>query len=64
MRLQGSPASFACLIDYCMCGLKGVPTYIDVVFCHARTHEENLVILEEICKYGLKLNIRLLTLDT
>ena len=37
MGLQGNPASFAHLIDYCMRGLQGVLTYIDDVLCHAKT---------------------------
>ena len=61
MGLQDSPASFANLIDYYMCDLKGVLTYIKDVLCHARTYEEHLVILEQfflrLCKYGLQRNI-------
>ena len=61
MGLQGSPASFARLIDYCMRGLKGVLTYIDDILSHAKTHEQHLGQLESVFlrlrKYGLKLNV-------
>ena len=61
MGLQGSSASFARLIDYCMRGLPGVLTYIDDVLCHAKTHEEHLQVSENVFlrlrKYGLKLNV-------
>ena len=48
MGLQGSPASFARLIDYCMRGLQGILTYIDDVLCHAKSHEEHLQVLEKV----------------
>ena len=56
MGLQGSPASSARLVDYCMRGLQGVLTYIDDVLCHARSHEEHLQVVEKVFlrlrKYG------------
>ena len=62
MGLQGSPSSFARLIDYCMRGLKTVICYIDDVLCHSKTHEEHLQTLEKILlrlrKYNLKLNVK------
>ena len=61
MGLQGSPASFARLMDHVMRQLKGVLTYIDDVLVHSRTHEEHLERLEQVLlrlrKYGLKLNV-------
>jgi hypothetical protein len=39
MGLQGSPASFACLMDYVMRGILGVLTYIDDVLVHNKGHE-------------------------
>jgi len=61
MGLQGSPASFARLIDYVMRGLEGVLTYIDDILVHARGHEEQLRRLEmaflRLRKYNLKLNV-------
>jgi hypothetical protein len=60
MGLQGSPASFARLMDYIMMGLTNVLTYIDDVLLHTETHEQQLERLEEVLlrlrKYGLKLN--------
>lgn len=60
MGLQGSPASFARLMDYVMTGLKNVLTYIDDVLCHDRSHETHLRTLEQVFlrlrRYGLKLN--------
>jgi hypothetical protein len=60
MGLQGSPASFACLMDYIMRGIQGVLTYIDDVLVHNKGHEEHLRTVEEVLlrlrKYGLKLN--------
>jgi hypothetical protein len=61
MGLQGSPASFARLMDFIMKGLKGVLTYIDDVLVHTEDHEGHLVLLEDtllrLRKYGLKLNV-------
>ena len=58
MGLQGSPASFARLIDYMMRGLKNVLTYIDDVLVHSPSHTEQLVQLENVFlrlrKYNLK----------
>ena len=39
LGLQGSPASFARLIDYVMGGLSGVLTYIDDVLVYTPDHE-------------------------
>ena len=47
MGLQGSPASFARLIDYVMRGLPGVLTYIDDVLVHTPDHETQLALLEQ-----------------
>ena len=61
MGLQGSPASFARLIDYVMRGLRGVLTYIDDVLVHTSTQDGHLEQLEEVFlrlrKYNLKLNV-------
>ena len=60
MGLQGSPASFARLIDYVFRGIKGVITYIDDVLTHSKGHEQQLKTLEDtllrLRKYNLKLN--------
>ena len=60
MGLQGSPASFARLIDYVFRGIRGVITYIDDVLTHSKGHEQQLKTLEEtllrLRKYNLKLN--------
>ena len=61
MGLQGSPASFARLIDYTMQGLQGVLTYINDVLGHTFDHESQLALLEKtflrLRKYNLKLNV-------
>jgi hypothetical protein len=61
MGLQGSPASFARLMDYIMRGIKGVLTYIDDILVHSTNHKEHLTHLEEVLwrlrRYGLKLNV-------
>ena len=61
MGLQGSPASFARLIDYVMRDLCGVLTYIDDVLVHTCDHEAQLKLLEQylprLRKYNLKLNV-------
>jgi hypothetical protein len=58
--LQGSPTSFARLMDYVMGGILGVLPYIDDVLVHNRGHEEHLKTVAEVLlrlrKYGLKLN--------
>ena len=68
MGLQGSPASFARLMDHVMRGITRVLTYIDDVLVHARSHEELLPKLEEtflrLRKYGLKLNVEKLIFGT
>jgi hypothetical protein len=38
MGLQGSPASFARLMDFVMTGVKGIITYIDDILVHSRDH--------------------------
>ena len=61
MGLQGSPASFARLMDYIMRGAHGVLTYIDDVLVHSVGHVEHTRHLEEVLwrlrRYGLKLNV-------
>jgi putative transposase len=61
MGLQGSPASFARLIDYIMRGIREVLTYIDDILVHTRDHASHLESLEKVFlrlrKYGLKLNV-------
>jgi hypothetical protein len=61
MGLQGSPASFARLMDFVMTGVKGIITYIDDILVHSHDHEQHLKTLEEVLwrlrKYGLKLNV-------
>ena len=60
MGLQGSPASFARLIDYVFRGITGVITYIDDVLTHSKGHQDQLMVLEQtllrLRKYNLKLN--------
>ena len=60
MGLQGSPASFARLMDFIMAGLSNTLTYIDDLLVHSKEHEEHLRQLEEVMlrlrRYGLKLN--------
>ena len=60
MGLQGSPASFARLMDYIMRSLAGVITYIDDLLVHSGSHQEHLRHLEAVLlrfrKYGLKIN--------
>ena len=46
MGLQGSPASFARLIDCCMREIPGVLTYIDDVLVHCPDHPSQLETLE------------------
>jgi hypothetical protein len=61
MGLQGSPASFARLIDYCVRGLVGVIAYIDDMLVHTTDHPSQVETLERVLlrlrKYNLKLNI-------
>jgi hypothetical protein len=61
MGLQGSPASFARLMDFVMTGVKGIIMYIDDILEHSRDHEQHLKSIEEVLwrlrKYGLKLNV-------
>ena len=58
MGLQGSPASFARLIDYVFRGINGVITYIDDFLTHSRGHQDQLKVLEQtllrLRKYNLK----------
>jgi hypothetical protein len=60
MGLQGSPASFARLIDFVMRGLTGVLRYIDNVLVHTGGHKEMLQQLEgtllRLRRFGLKMN--------
>jgi hypothetical protein len=46
MGLQGSPESFARLMDYVMRGILGVLTYIDNVLVHNKGHEDHLRTVE------------------
>ena len=61
MGLQGSPASFARLIDYVFREISGVIMYIDDVLTHRKGHHEQLKILEQtllrLRKYNLELNL-------
>ena len=61
MGLQGSPASFARLMDYVMQGLHSVLTYIDDVLVHSQTHEAHLKHLEAALlrfrKFGMRINV-------
>ena len=62
MGLQGSPASFSRLMDYCMRGLANVLTYIDDVLVHTKGHARHLEVLRNVFlrlrKYNLKLNVK------
>ena len=61
MGLQGSPASFCKLIQYCMRELPGVLCYIDDILQHhadLKTHVETLeLVFLRLRKYGMKLNV-------
>lgn len=61
MGLQGSSSSFAMLVDFVLRGVKGISSYIDDVLTFSDTHENQLVVLEEVFlrfrKYGLKINM-------
>jgi hypothetical protein len=61
MGLQGSPASFARLMDFLMRGLTGVLTYIDDVLVHTGCHKEMLQQLEgtllRLRQFDLKMNV-------
>jgi hypothetical protein len=61
MGLQGSPASFARLMDFVMRGLTGVLTYIDEVLVHTGCHKEMLQQLEgtllRLRRFGVKMNV-------
>ena len=48
MGLQGSPASFARLIDHVMRGLHGVICYIDDVLIHTENHTTHIAGLREV----------------
>ena len=60
MGLQGSPASFARLIDHVMRGAAGVIAYIDDVLVHSVDHKEHLRRLKEVFlrlrRFNLKAN--------
>jgi ribonuclease HI len=62
MGLQGSPASFARLMDHVMRGVNDCLTYIDDVLVHSRTMEAHLASLEEallrLRRFGMKLNVQ------
>ena len=58
MGLQGSPASFARLIDYVFRGIKGVITYIADVLTHSKGYEEQLRLLEETLLWLRRYNLR------
>ena len=61
MGLQGSPASFCKLIQYCLRDLPGVLCYIDDLLQHTRDLPTHLSTLElvflRLRKYGMKLNV-------
>ena len=59
MGLQGSPASFARLIDYVFRGISGVITYFDDVLTHSNGHEKQLKLLEETLLRLRKNNLKL-----
>ena len=62
MGLNGSPSTFARLMDWVMTGLENILTYIDDVLCHSRNFKEHMVHLKEAFKrleqFGLKLKPR------
>ncbi len=61
MGLQGSPASFARLMDHVMRGLTNVLTYIDDVLVHTQDNDKHIEVLENtllrLRKFGMKLNV-------
>ena len=62
MGLQGSPASFARLIDHVVRGLPGIIAYIDDVLGHAKTHPDMISCLSALFmrfrQFGLKMNAK------
>ena len=60
--LQGAPASFSRLTALVFRGIEKVITYIDDVFTHSQSHEDQLNILQacfdRMRKYNLKFNIK------
>ena len=62
MGLQGSPSSFARLMDHVMMGLDGTITYLDDVLSHSSTEQQHLEDLEKCLKriqhFNLKINIK------
>ncbi len=62
MGLQGSPSSFARLMDHVMMGLDGTITYLDDVLCHSSSEQQHLQDLEKCLKriqhFNLKINIK------
>ncbi len=62
MGLQGSPSSFARLMDHVMSGLDGTITYLDDVLSHSFSEEQHLDDLEQCLKriqqFNLKINIK------
>ena len=61
MGLQGSPSSFAKLMDHVMRGVQDQLTFIDDMLVHSPTIDRHMVALENVLlrlrKYNLKLNI-------
>ena len=46
MVLLGSPDSFFCLMDFVMCNIVGVLTYINDVLVHSKGHAAHMPVLE------------------
>ena len=59
MGLQGSPASFARLMDHVVRGLEDVIAYIDDVLAHSKSHEEHLQCLERLFLRFRKFNLKM-----
>ena len=59
MGLQGSPASFARLMDHVVRGLEDVIAYIDDVLAHSKNHEEHLQCLERLFLRFRRFNLKM-----
>jgi hypothetical protein len=61
MGLLGCPASFQRLMETVLRGIKNVLVYIDDLLIHTATHEEHLIVLEQVFerlhKNHLKINL-------
>ena len=59
MGLQGSPASFARLMDHVVRGLKEIIAYIDDVLAHSKDHEGHLLTLRGLFMRFRQFNLKI-----